>query len=48
MAKKKENKKIKPSELFAEFPNLYETASEDDMNATFAFAEESQARIRSR
>ncbi len=36
MSKKKETKKLKTSELFAEFPNLYETASEDDMNATFA------------
>ena len=40
MAKKKETKKIKTSELFADFPNLYEIASEDDMTATFAFAEE--------
>ena len=43
MPKKKETKKIKPSELFAEFPNLYETASEDDMTATFEFAEEYKA-----
>ena len=43
MAKKKETKKIKTSELFADFPNLYETASEDDMSATFAFAEEYKA-----
>ena len=40
MPKKKETNKIKAGELFAEFPNLYETASEDDMNATFEFAEE--------
>ena len=43
MTKKKETKKVKPSELFAEFPNLYETASEDDMTATFEFAEEYKA-----
>ena len=40
MPKKKETNKIKAGELFAEFPNLYEKASEDDMNATFEFAEE--------
>ena len=40
MPKKKETKKIKTSELFAEFPNLYEVASKDDMTATFEFAEE--------
>ena len=43
MPKKKETKKIKTSELFAEFPNLYEVASEDDMTATFNFAEEYKA-----
>ena len=43
MPKKKETKKIKPGDLFAEFPNLYETASEDDLNATFEFAEEYKA-----
>ena len=43
MPKKKETKKIKTSELFAEFPNLYETASEDDMTAAFGFAEEYKA-----
>ena len=39
----KETKKIKAGELFAEFPNLYETASEDDITATFEFAEEYKA-----
>ena len=43
MPKKKETKKIKTSELFAEFPNLYEVASQDDMTATFNFAEEYKA-----
>ena len=43
MPKKKETGKIKASELFAEFPNLYEKASEDDLAATFEFAEEYKA-----
>ena len=43
MAKNKDSKKIKPGELFAEYPNLYEKASEDDLNATFQFAEEYKA-----
>ncbi|MCR4689190.1 MAG: aminopeptidase [Saccharofermentans sp.] len=40
MANKKENK---TAELFADYPNLYKTASSDDLKAAFAFAEEYKA-----
>ena len=43
MAKKKETKKTKSKELFAEFPNQYKVASDDDIAATMAFAEEYKA-----
>ena len=43
MADKKKSSKVKKSELVAEFPNLYKEASNSDLEAAMAFAEDYKA-----